>query len=549
MCEAQVIFDVAVPTPLEQELEQFFNDFLQIPQPFQDDPSQFSKPAERKQYFRERMDKYLKNYALIKRLKDPGLFPLLRIAQAPGHACFEALQVLLESMSLEDIELRDHSGRTALSYAAELQSIQYTKLLLDYGADPNSKDIGGRTPFSWAVTPGLVYGRILGPRRIFPRLASANVDVIACLLLNGADINSEDHEKRTPLIWAMTHIFVDTTQALSAQNAQRKTVDQLLMYEDIDVCCQDSNGQTPLILAAKGESYHLMELLIDQEADTTKRDLEGCTCFWRLLEARKRSQSGRGPAFKDRVFSLIRKAGGYLVRWDKDNCTLLSWAVEFQDANMVEALLKEGVDPEILDQSPSDSFSKTPLLRALERGNYHIISLFIPRPTFSSSSEIHHDQQKDKTTLHLLIQKSDLIGDSRALELLKKLLQTRYAANTTDLLEGRTPLHYAIDQKKESLAMELIQNLSAPALNVEDNRGKTPLLYALENKMIYTLQYLVRCGANIDLSKPKIWFDLGGSGLRYIRFTQNPRSSGFKLIGQCPNKHDWLPNAGENILW
>lgn len=537
---------MAVPTPLEQELEEFFNDFLKISQPLQDDPSRFSKSVERKEYFRERMDRYLRNDALIKRLKDPDLSPLLHIVQAPGHACFEALQVLLESMSLEDIELRDRRGRTALSYAAELQSIQYTKLLLDYGADPNSKDIGGRTPLSWAATPGLVYGRIIGPRKIFPRLASANVDVIACLLVNSAEINSEDYEKRTPLIWAMTYISTNTTQTLSGQEAQKKIVKALLLNEGIDVNCQDSNGQTPLILAAKSENYHLMELLIDQEADTTKRDPDGCTCFWRLLETRRRSQTGGVHAFRDRVFSVIN---GCSVRWDKDDRTLLSWAVEFQDANMVEALLNEGVDPEIPDQSPLDSFSKTPLLRALESGNDHIVSLFVPGPTSPDSGELHHDEQKDKTTLHLLIQKSDLIGEARALKLLKKLLQTPYAANTTDLLEGRTPLHYAIDRKKKSLALELIRNLSAPALNVEDNRGKAPLLYALENKMVHILQHLVRCGANIDLSQPKMWFDLGGPGLRYIRFTQKPGSSGFKLIGQYPNKHDWLPSAEENILW
>lgn len=536
---------MTVPTPLEQELEEFFNDFLRIPQPLQDDPSRFSKPAERKEYFRQRMGKYLRNDALIKRLKDPDLSPLLRIAQAPGHACFEALQVLLESMSLEDIDLRDRRGRTALSYTAELQSIQYTKLLLDYGADPNSKDISGRTPLSWAVTPGLVYGRIIGPRRIFPRLASANVDVIACLLVNGAESNSEDYEKRTPLIWAMVHIFTDTTQKLSGQEAQRKIVKALLLNEGIDVDCQDSNGQTPLILAAKSENYHLMELLIDQGADTTKRDPDDCTCFWRLLETRRRSQTGGVHASRDRVFSLI---SGYSVRWDKDDRTLLSWAVEFQDANMVEALLNEGVDPEIPDQSHSDFFSKTPLLRALESGNDHIITLFVSRSTSPDSGEIH-DQQKDKTTLHLLIQNSDLIGEARTLKLLNKLLQTPYAANTTDLLEGRTPLHYAIDRKKENLALELIRNISAPALDVEDNRGKTPLLYALENEMIHILQHLVRCGANIDLSQPRMWFDLGGPGLRYIRFTQKLGSSGFKLVGQSPNKHDWLPSAGENILW
>ena len=76
--------------------------------------------------------------------------------------------------------------------------------------------------------------------------------------------STEDYEKRTPLIWTMTHIFTDTTQTLSGQDAQKKIVKALLLNEGIDVNCQDSNGQTPLILAAKSENYYLMELLIDQ---------------------------------------------------------------------------------------------------------------------------------------------------------------------------------------------------------------------------------------------------------------------------------------------
>lgn len=94
--------------------------------------------------------------------------------------------------------------------AANFKASNTQKLLLDYGADPNSKDIGDRTPLPSATTPGLVYGRIIGPQKTFP----ANVDMIACLLVNGAEIDSEYYEKRAPLIWAMTHIFTNTTQTL-----------------------------------------------------------------------------------------------------------------------------------------------------------------------------------------------------------------------------------------------------------------------------------------------------------------------------------------------
>lgn len=151
--------------------------------------------------------------------------------------------------------------------------------------------------------------------------------------------------------------------------------------------------------------------------------------------------------------------------------------------------------------------------------------------------------------MYLQIEKSDLIGDAKALKLLKQLFQAPFAADTIDLLKDRTPLHYAIDRRKESLALELTCNLSAPALNIEENRGKTPLLYALENKMVHILQHLVRCDVNIDLSQAKLRFDLGGPGLRYIQFTQKPGSSGFKLLGQSPNKYDWLQSVEENILW
>lgn len=201
-------------------MEKFFNSFLKIPQPLQDNPSRYSKSIKRKNYFSERMDRYLRSDALTKRLKDPDLSPLIRIAQAPRPCMLRSAAGTTRIL----VPGRHWTARPSRPDSAfvrrQIPKHPIRKILLDYGTDPNSKDIGGRTPLSWAATPALVYGRIIEPRRIFPRLASANVDVIACLVVNGAEINCEDYEKRTPLIWVMTHIFIDTTQILSGLEAQ-----------------------------------------------------------------------------------------------------------------------------------------------------------------------------------------------------------------------------------------------------------------------------------------------------------------------------------------
>jgi ankyrin repeat protein len=57
------------------------------------------------------------------------------------------------------------------------------KLLLEKGADVDSKDMGGRTPLSWAARNG-------------------HEAVVTLLLEKGADVHSKDKDGRTPLSWA-----------------------------------------------------------------------------------------------------------------------------------------------------------------------------------------------------------------------------------------------------------------------------------------------------------------------------------------------------------
>ena len=496
-------------------------------------------------YFQDILKKYLEDENhenLIAHLKGPEQ-PALPLIAKSENAQVEALQVLLESGHFGS-ENCDSHGRTALSHSAELQKHHFVKILLQKGANTDAKDNDGRTPLSWATTPS----QRISKHKAFGTLGFETTSSI--LMSHGAEINTEDNEKRTPLIWAIM---------------QRSDIiiNELLDREEIKVNCQDNNGQTPLILAAKKMDYDLMKRLIQKKADTFPRDADHCTFFYRLLEARQKSRKDCQPGFQVRAFcggacsrglrplcqncssrevlSFLETAFDNLDRRDKDGCTLLWWAVEFEDLEMVKALLKEGANPNLKDQNPSDFPLGFPFLKALELGNKDIISHFVP-----STPDGFTEPGRDNTSLHWLI-KNQSIGEIRALGILTKALQNGYNANQRDP-DGNTLLYHAIVHRRESLALKLIDKLKKEQLDTTMGMkmDNTPLHVALRKKMKKIVLKLVQCGVKVDLSHRDKWFELGGEATRYIRFLD---SQMFELIEQSPNKDDWLANGNKNVLW
>ena len=69
----------------------------------------------------------------------------------------EMVKLLLNMKNIET-DMRCPKGRTALSYAAEQGHTEIVRLLLEAGADPNSQDVLRRTPLQWAGSPRLTKG-------------------------------------------------------------------------------------------------------------------------------------------------------------------------------------------------------------------------------------------------------------------------------------------------------------------------------------------------------------------------------------------------------
>lgn len=149
----------------------------------------------------------------------------------------------------------DLEGMTALHYASLIQdfeSIEISKLLLKFGANPNEKDKYKRTPLH---TVGL--SRNLHPKKM------------ASILINsGAKINTKDSSKFTPLHVAASRNNIPVVNILIYFDNNKKNQHSIEYSVDYD-------GNTPLHIAAMYNSGDIIPLLIRNRDDVIKGNYHG----------------------------------------------------------------------------------------------------------------------------------------------------------------------------------------------------------------------------------------------------------------------------------
>ena len=137
-----------------------------------------------------------------------------------------------------DIEARDARGLTALAWAATLDDRLSVRCLLNYGADPNSRD----------------------NKMVTPLMRTRDDKCLRMLLAKGADVNARDNLRQTPLL-ATEHSSVECAEVLLDNGA---TID-LPQY----------TGFTPLHYFVQNSEADLVQLLISRGADYTLRANDG----------------------------------------------------------------------------------------------------------------------------------------------------------------------------------------------------------------------------------------------------------------------------------
>ncbi|KID82383.1 Ankyrin repeat-containing domain protein [Metarhizium guizhouense ARSEF 977] len=378
----------------------------------------------------------------------------------------------------------DKSGRTPLSYAAELDRVAIVKLLLQNTAvDVNRADETGRTPLSYA--------------------AGGGSDQTIQLLLErpGIKVTLAADNGRTPLSYACIHSTssAPTFEMLSAADASVADV-------------ADKNGRTPISWAAGSGSAAVCSRLISLGVDVEHMDKNKRTPLSLAAER----------AYAD-VVRVLLKTG----RVDKmSKCpagrTPLDWAVrEFSELDgpcfdwhrreerkwAIAYMLITGD----LDQVPTVMSFERLLQEAVELDKPQVISQLIPthlaKDIYSPLKLVEHAMQhgSDETVRAVItaLAKTE-IEMSHA-----SILSSAASAGRTVLVEELLSKEKASETDDQSLIsqaaanghIETIQMLleKSTDVNQADGDGKTPLMLAGMHDQEETIKLLLESpGINVN---------------------------------------------------
>jgi ankyrin repeat protein len=145
-----------------------------------------------------------------------------------------------------DIFAESEQGVTPLIFAISNNRTAVSKILLEYGSDPNKLTLKHETPLIIAVK-------------------NANAEIAEALLRAGADINISDRFDATALHYAAVYDYLQ--------------IADLLLYYDASIDKKTTDGSTPLFSAIWAGNPDVADLLIQNGANTETRDNEGFTPF------------------------------------------------------------------------------------------------------------------------------------------------------------------------------------------------------------------------------------------------------------------------------
>ncbi|EEH37856.2 ankyrin repeat domain-containing protein [Paracoccidioides lutzii Pb01] len=303
---------------------------------------------------------------------------LTPLAESAKNGHYAVVEVLLAYGA--NVDVKDLSGKTTLTWAAVMGHEAVVKILLKHGADPDQRDQNFSTPLSYAAALTEDISRRT-PLAIAVSSRKEPEAIVKLLLDRGARPCHKDVDGRPPL-------------SRAAMSGHDKSI-KLMLEGDFDCDEKDKGGRTPLAWASFHGHEKVVELLLKKGADPDRKDCNGrapvskaakrghVSVVKLLLESRinplncsKDHDEYTPLSYATRnghveVMKLLLEKGQYgCKKMPKQD--VLCYASEKGLVPLVKMLLGMGVDPNGVAQNGSKALS-----RALETGQGGIANLLL----------------------------------------------------------------------------------------------------------------------------------------------------------------------------
>ena len=199
---------------------------------------------------------------------------------------------------------------------------EYTKKLIEAGANVNEKDSDGRTPLMYAV---------------FPESVRALIDA-------GADVKATDNDGNTALMYTIfpesVKMLIDAGTDVNAKNNKGETAlmhayfaesVKNLVKAGADVNAKNNEGKTALMFA---ERVDTLEALIAAGADVKAKDNMGYSAFMYAYARQFRFDLYDGADPK-KVVQMFKTAGADIHTKDNHNNSLVKLIKDVCDFNLI----------------------------------------------------------------------------------------------------------------------------------------------------------------------------------------------------------------------
>ncbi|XP_052776757.1 poly [ADP-ribose] polymerase tankyrase-2-like [Mya arenaria] len=227
------------------------------------------------------------NYAIVHDLiHDRGMSPNFNlegqtpVCLAAQHGFVDILDILVEGGV--DLLMADNDiwKRHALHIAASKGHVDFTKRLLDYGADVNSRDDDQRTSLHWAATYGnpdmadylIQMGALVniaqsdGFTPLHAATCLGHTEVCKVLLKHGAEINRTDRDG-----WSAFH---------TAVCYGHKSVVETLLQAGASLTKVTKDEENVLHIAASSGKIEILKLLVSLGVELNELTISGNTAFY-----------------------------------------------------------------------------------------------------------------------------------------------------------------------------------------------------------------------------------------------------------------------------